>query len=69
MSQDLAETLDCALCDGKGKLLWEVREMCIHGKNHTVQAPYYKCDTCSEEFTTTESDSHWSEVFFGDGKK
>ena len=48
------EIKECPFCDNT-KVLLEKKDYSY--KNYTGQWYYYKCDGCSETFTTTESDT------------
>jgi DNA-directed RNA polymerase subunit RPC12/RpoP len=49
----LIDKLDCGFCDGKAIL--RSRPQVVNEKEFVHY--YYKCTSCYEEFTTTESDT------------
>ncbi len=53
----MKEKIECPYCDGQAKLEREGKLLTYRKEQFTVVAHYYKCNKCSEEFTTTESDT------------
>jgi putative zinc finger/helix-turn-helix YgiT family protein len=51
------EIIDCAYCEGNAKLHREKRTIDYKKEKFAVIEHFYKCDSCAEEFTTTESDT------------
>lgn len=49
--------IECPYCDGHAKLEKQIKELVYRKESFKVFAHYYKCNLCSEEFTTTESDT------------
>ena len=47
---------DCPFCDKKAKLENSITEKEFKKSKFKIREFYYKCDFCSEEFTTTKSD-------------
>ena len=53
----MIEEIDCPFCSGKAHLKKENREYDYKGKKVTAETYFYKCNNCTEEFTTTELDT------------
>lgn len=49
--------MECPFCDGRATIKKRLRQMKYKCGKFTVNAEYYKCDKCNEEFTTTELDT------------
>lgn len=49
--------IDCPYCDGVAHLKSEIREISYKKGSFPVEAHYYQCEKCHEEFTTTETDT------------
>ncbi len=52
----MKKLIECAICDGTASLTFEKRERSFRKQEFTVFESFYKCSSCGEEFTTTESD-------------
>ena len=50
--------MDCPYCDGSAILKDEIREIKYKESALSVKAYFYRCESCQEEFTTTETDTH-----------
>ncbi len=48
--------INCSFCDGKATECIEKRDFTYKGEVVNVEQHYYKCNSCSEEFTTDEVD-------------
>lgn len=48
---------DCPFCSGEAKLMKEKTEFTYRKEVFHVFAHFYKCNTCNEDFTTTETDT------------
>ncbi|HJU45372.1 MAG TPA: type II TA system antitoxin MqsA family protein [Chitinophagaceae bacterium] len=53
----MKQRIECPYCDGIAVLSKEVKEVSYRRDNFRIIAHYYKCEKCSEEFTTTEADA------------
>lgn len=53
----MKEIIDCAYCSGKAKLHRVEKAIEYKKEEFSVIQHYYKCNKCSEEFTTDEIDS------------
>jgi putative zinc finger/helix-turn-helix YgiT family protein len=53
----MKEKLECAFCEGEATLLRKPRELSYRKEEFHVFEHYYQCSKCTEEFTTTESDT------------
>ena len=53
----MKQKLECPYCDGKANLQREAKELNYRKEAFKIVAHFYKCEKCSEEFTTTEADS------------
>lgn len=53
----MKQKIECPYCDGHANLQKEARELTYRKDVFKIVAHYYKCDKCSEEFTTTETDT------------
>lgn len=49
--------IECPYCDGFAVLQKQQRELVYRKEQFKVVEYFYKCEKCSEEFTTTESDT------------
>jgi YgiT-type zinc finger domain-containing protein len=49
--------IDCPYCNGSAFLKGENREITYKEETLTVKAYFYQCESCLEEFTTTETDN------------
>ena len=50
-------SIECPYCPGFASLQKQPIELLYRKENFHVVEYFYKCDTCCEEFTTTESDT------------
>ena len=53
----MKQKIECPYCDGHANLQKEARELTYRKDVFKIVAHYYKCEKCSEEFTTTETDT------------
>ena len=53
----MKKVIECAYCDGKAQLQKENRILKYRKEDFNVIEHFYKCNSCNEEFTTTESDT------------
>lgn len=53
----MKQVIECAYCDGKAQLQKENRVLKYRKEDFNVIEHFYKCNSCNEEFTTTESDT------------
>ncbi len=53
----MKQVIECAYCDGKAELHKDGRDLTYRKEIFKVVEHFYKCDTCKEEFTTTETDT------------
>jgi len=53
----MKQKIECPYCDGKANLHKETKELTYRKDVFKVVAHFYKCEKCSEEFTTTEADT------------
>lgn len=53
----MKQIIDCPYCDGNANLQKQVKEIRYRKDVFKSITHYYKCDRCSEEFTTTETDA------------
>lgn len=52
----MKQRIPCAFCNGTAQLQRAPQQLEYRKEKFTVTAHYYVCDSCAEEFTTTESD-------------
>lgn len=53
----MKETLTCPFCSNEMKLTKEVRRHIVGKKIYNGLFYFYKCNTCNEQFTSTETDT------------
>lgn len=53
----MKQKIECPYCNGHANLQKEARELIYRKDVFKIVAHYYKCEKCSEEFTTTETDT------------
>lgn len=53
----MKKVIECPYCDGHAALTKESKELSYRKDAFKIMAHFYKCDTCHEEFTTTETDT------------
>ncbi|HEX2866876.1 MAG TPA: type II toxin-antitoxin system antitoxin SocA domain-containing protein [Ignavibacteriales bacterium] len=53
----MERVIECAFCDGKAYLKAEQKERVFRKETFITFEHYYKCESCQEEFTTTETDN------------
>ena len=53
----MKEKIECPYCDGQATLERESKSLNFRKEQFYVEAHYYKCNKCNEEFTTTASDT------------
>lgn len=54
---NMKQRIECPYCDGSANLQKEAREIIYRKESFKIVAHFFKCEKCSEEFTTTEADS------------
>lgn len=60
----MERVIECAFCDGKAHLKSEQKERVFRKETFITFEHYYKCESCQEEFTTTETDNlNVSQIF------
>ena len=52
----MKSVIECPYCIGNAHLSKETGELQFRKEPYQIVKHFYKCDTCNEEFTTTESD-------------
>ncbi len=53
----MQQTIECPYCDGTANLQKEAKELNYRKEAFKIVAHFYKCEKCSEEFTTTAADT------------
>lgn len=53
----MKKVIECPYCDGHATLTTQLNELSFRKEFFKVNAHFYKCNQCSEEFTTTETDT------------
>lgn len=53
----MKQKIECPYCDGNANLQKEAKELNYRKETFKIVAHFYKCEKCSEEFTTTEADT------------
>lgn len=53
----MKQKTECPYCDGTANLQKEAKELNFRKDAFKIVAHFYKCEKCSEEFTTTEADT------------
>ncbi len=51
------QLIECAYCDGKAQLQKENRALTYRKEDFKIVQHFYTCESCYEEFTTTETDT------------
>ena len=54
---NMKQKIECPYCDGIANLKKEAKELKYRKEVFKIVAHFYKCEKCSEEFTTTETDT------------
>lgn len=54
---NMKQTIECPYCDGSANLHKEAKEIIYRKESFKIVAHFFKCEKCSEEFTTTEVDT------------
>ena len=54
--------VECPYCDGIAALKIVPKEIKYRKEEFRVNAHFYKCEKCQEEFTTTETDAFTMEL-------
>lgn len=55
---ELIQLMECPFCEhGTASLHQEQRSFVVKSKTVESKFLFYRCDTCKEQFTTTESDT------------
>jgi putative zinc finger/helix-turn-helix YgiT family protein len=53
----MKQRIECPYCDGYAMLQKEAKELAYRKEVFRIVAHFYKCEKCTEEFTTTETDA------------
>ena len=53
----MKKILECPFCDGNATLIKYSKELIYRKESFDVVEHFYKCGSCNEEFTTTETDT------------
>lgn len=54
---NMKQKIECPYCDGTANLHKEAKELTYRKDVFKIVTHFYKCEKCSEEFTTTEADN------------
>lgn len=65
--KSMKQRIECPWCDGQAVLQKEARELTYRSEVVKIEAHYYQCDKCGEEFTTTEADTLSLEQAYNQG--
>ncbi|MEP6646612.1 MAG: type II TA system antitoxin MqsA family protein [Saprospiraceae bacterium] len=52
----MQKNIDCPYCDGQVALIHQIQKLNYKKEDFDISAHFYKCNSCGEEFTTTETD-------------
>lgn len=69
MDDDIKLSFDCPTCEyGLCELVNEDELVNYKGKEENINMYFYRCNYCLEKYTTTSTDTIWTERLFNNKK-